>query len=255
MRNSTFSLWTVLLLAVPFVAVGLWFLSAPIFLMNGPGGRDEAFLETDELPSALVYLPPPPDWESEDFKHDLARHERGKVLRAGPLGEKAAIYADYTLDNLCSVFSAPFGREISATATPELYALLDGTTRTVANAGRPAKREYMRERPYARLGEHTVAPQFEEVLRTNGSYPSGHASGGWIAALVLAEVNPAAAEALIVRGLEIGDSRVISGFHWQSDVDAARIVAAATLARLHADPDFLERMRRAKKEFARGSAR
>jgi membrane-associated phospholipid phosphatase len=33
-----------------------------------------------------------------------------------------------------------------------------------------------------------------------------------------------------------GESRVICGYHWQSDVDAARIVGSAVVATLHTNP-------------------
>ena len=48
-----------------------------------------------------------------------------------------------------------------------------------------------------------------------------------------------------------GQSRVICGYHWQSDVDAARLISAAVVARLHAEPAFQEQLAKAKKEFAK----
>ena len=46
-----------------------------------------------------------------------------------------------------------------------------------------------------------------------------------------------------------GESRVIVGAHWQSDIDAARLAASAAYARLHTSERFLEQMRRARQEF------
>ena len=46
-----------------------------------------------------------------------------------------------------------------------------------------------------------------------------------------------------------GQSRVIAGYHWQSDVDASRMLAAACYARLHACEAFVEDMAAARKEF------
>jgi acid phosphatase (class A) len=46
-----------------------------------------------------------------------------------------------------------------------------------------------------------------------------------------------------------GESRVIVGAHWQSDVDAGRLAAAAAYARMHTSERFLEQMRRARQEF------
>lgn len=49
-------------------------------------------------------------------------------------------------------------------------------------------------------------------------------------------------------------SRVICGYHWQSDIDAARIIAAAVVARLHGKAVFTQQMEKAKAEFKRLSA-
>ena len=46
-----------------------------------------------------------------------------------------------------------------------------------------------------------------------------------------------------------GESRVSVGAHWQSDVDAGRLAAAALFARMHTSERFLKQMRRAQKEF------
>lgn len=48
---------------------------------------------------------------------------------------------------------------------------------------------------------------------------------------------------------EKAKSRVIVGFHFQSDVDAARIITPTMIARLHADEEFAKQLQKAKKEF------
>ena len=72
---------------------------------------------------------------------------------------------------------------------------------------------------------------------------------GWSAALLLTELAPECADKILAVGYRYGESRVIAGFHWQSDVDAGRLVASAAVARLHADKTFLRLMEEAKKEF------
>ena len=89
----------------------------------------------------------------------------------------------------------------------------------------------------------------EEDLRHNGSYPSGHTILGWSAALLLTEMAPDMADTVLARGYMYGQSRVIAGFHWQSDVDAGRLCASAAVARLHADKRFMKLMKKAKKEY------
>ena len=53
----------------------------------------------------------------------------------------------------------------------------------------------------------TCYPEDEALLRSDGSYPSGHSALGWGWALVLAELNPDRADALFQRGRDFGQSR------------------------------------------------
>ena len=56
-----------------------------------------------------------------------------------------------------------------------------------------------------------MIPSAEKGHLNNGSYPSGHTVCGWGMALLLAEINPAAQDALLKYGYEWGQSRVIAG--------------------------------------------
>ena len=115
---------------------------------------------------------------------------------------------------------------------------------------RSAKQKYHRVRPYVLYNTGTCYPKDEERLRNNGSYPSGHSARGWAMALILAEINPAKKEAILKRGFDMGQSRVICGYHWQSDVNAGRLAGSAAVAMLHCNPAFVEQLNKAKKEFA-----
>lgn len=100
-------------------------------------------------------------------------------------------------------------------------------------------------------GVATCNTKEQDTLSKNGSYPSGHTSIGWATALVLAEINPQRQNEILKRGFELGESRVICGYHWQSDVDAARIVGSAVVATLHTNPAFQQQLQKAKDEFAK----
>ena len=71
------------------------------------------------------------------------------------------------------------------------------------------------------------------------------------AALILAEINPAAAASIYTRAWECGVSRVISGAHWQSDVDVTRLAASIGYSRLQTSPAFRAQMALAREEFSR----
>jgi acid phosphatase (class A) len=213
------------------------------------------YLAAEEAPSSLDILPPPPAYDSVAFLLDRAMYDWGKAQRDTPRGEQAYEDADVSSENIPALFSEAFGHPLDAENAPEIYELLIGMKEDAgdyATAG--AKQHYNRVRPFAFFGEPTCRPDDEAALSTNGSYPSGHTTIGFALALVLAEINPDRQTEILQRGLAIGESRVICGYHWQSDIDAARIVAAATVATLHGDPEFIAQLAEAKAEFEGWSA-
>lgn len=202
-------------------------------------------------PQSLEFLPPPPAESSPDFERDKALYHIGHAAKGTDRWELAAFDADIK-GNAGAWFKEAFGMVITPEGTPATYELLRTLGKHLHDAGASAKAHYMRKRPYMYFDAagSTCAPQDEERLRTNGSYPSGHTSLGWGMALVLAELSPERQSALLRRGHEIGQSRVICGFHWQSDVDAGRLVASATVAQLHNDAAFTAMLAKAKDEIA-----
>lgn len=112
-----------------------------------------------------------------------------------------------------------------------------------------AKNEYKRLRPFLVNKEPTCTPSDEAELAKQGSYPSGHSAAGCAWALVLAEVAPENADAILARGRAFGQSRFVRNVHWQADVNEVRVMGAATVARLHADPAFRADLEAARKEL------
>ena len=95
---------------------------------------------------------------------------------------------------------------------------------------------------------HVDLDQFH--LKDTGSYPSTHALMGLAVALVLSEVLPERADALMARGLEFGESRLICGFHYHSDLEGGRLVAATLYARLQANPAYRQDIVTLRQELA-----
>ena len=214
------------------------------------------YLTAEEVPNAVYWLPAPPAPGSTQFEYDLSQYEWGKQQRLDSARARKAINeAVYEVDDMIAQFCGAFGMEISAEKTPAIHKVVKRAVETIRLSATKPKATYMRTRPYAYFNEPTLVPEEEEELRTNGSYPSGHTVRGWGMAMLLCEINPAAQDELYKLGYEWGQSRVIAGYHWQSDVDASRMLAAATYARLHTNPDFLRDMRQAKRELRRLSKR
>lgn len=171
-------------------------------------------------------------------------------MRNTPRGDQAVTDARVEGNGVPEAFSEAFGVEITEDGTPEILKLIVGMREDAGDLGtREAKNYYNRQRPFSFYEEDTCNPEQQEELSTNGSYPSGHTSIGWATALVLAEINPERQNEILKRGYDMGESRVICGYHFQSDVDAGRITGAVTVARLHADPQFQAQLEKAKKEF------
>lgn len=212
---------------------------------------DVYFLWMGDAPNSLELLPGPPSAESVQFMYDKARYDWGKSMRNTERGEQAFKDARVEGQNLPDAFSEAFGILISPETTPEIYRLIVGMREDAGDlATREAKQYYNRTRPYSFFGEDTCNPEQQAELSTNGSYPSGHSSLGWATALVLTELNPDRQDEILERGFQMGESRVICGYHFQSDVDAGRITGSGVVARLHADPNFNKQLEKAKKEFA-----
>ena len=175
-----------------------------------------------------------------------------KGLGAGgkpEIGEQAAEDAKLDIDHVLANFSPCMGAVLSRTTTPTIAHMLAGLVNLEATT--TAKDYYMRVRPFVLFNEPSLTPEDEPYLRGNGSYPSGHACFGWAVALILAEINPDRQNEIFKYGYEFGQSRVICGVHFQSDVDAGRLMGAATVARLHADKEFMKTLEKAKKEFSK----
>lgn len=118
-----------------------------------------------------------------------------------------------------------------------------------------AKNHYKRVRPFVVNKQTSCTPDWEKELIKDGSYPSGHTSIGWTWALILAEIDPDRADTILSRGYAFGQSRVVCGVHWQSDVTAGRVIASAVVAKLHSDPVFRAQLDAAKKELAAARAK
>ncbi len=118
-----------------------------------------------------------------------------------------------------------------------------------------AKDKYQHARPFMLDDQPICTPDKERSLRAQGFYPSGDASIGWAWALVLVEASPDESEAILARGLAFGESRLVCNVHWLSDVIEGRLIGAATVARLHAEPEFLADLAAARAELVAVRAR
>ena len=114
---------------------------------------------------------------------------------------------------------------IDPASDPSLGPLRDFMDQVESDVGiyvRAAKLRFARSRPY--VIESRLKPCTGD-LADHQSYPSGHSSYGYVAALVLADMVPERRQALLARADEFAHQRMVCGVHFASDVAAGRVAA------------------------------
>lgn len=208
------------------------------------------YKELSQLPNLLQIMPAPPSFESAEFANDVVRYGWGKQQRLDPerldMAVDDAEWFDHTKVYLR--WKDAFGLEITPTETPEIWKLLEASLATTDPMNHETKDFYLRQRPFERFGDDMPTDE-EEKVRGRGSYLSGHCMCGWVISLVLAQVAPERANQLFIRGLEYGDSRVIVGAHWQSDIDASYTAGSIGFCALQGCEEFVAQMKKAQQEY------
>jgi len=222
--------------------------SSPSFV---PPEIDGYLTAADLDGAALIGPPPAPD--SPRGRADAQRFEETRSLEGTARWAKAAADADLWGGKALKGYACAAGLDISPQTTPVTAHILERAEQDVRTIGTPAKDHYARLRPLIGNDKPVCVPR-APWMETNASYPSGHSMTGWAWALILVELAPDKAGPLLEAGKEMGESRVICGMHYPSDVEAGRDLAAAMVARMRANPEFRADMEKARREVARLSA-
>ena len=211
-------------------------------------GLLQGYLSREEIPNSLTLIPPPPEEGSVTFALDQEYAKKAVESKDTARFVQATTDAELYFPAAVKSFESTVGIEISETKTPKLYVLMRRVLTDVALATSAAKNHYKRPRPFMVNNTPICTPEVEALLRKDGSYPSGHTAIGWAWALVFCEIFPTKTDAILQRGYAFGESRVICNVHWHSDVEMGRIVGAAAVAKLHANPAFQSDLAAAKEE-------
>ncbi len=235
------------------IAGALLFCCAASVQAAGDENEGQVYFTKAELPNIVNILPALPEFESVRFAADQSQYLWGKLMRQDEARcAQAKRDAVYGIQTIINEFGGIFGVEISKEGTPAIYSILQDVCASCHDIYTDAKSHYNRMRPYTYYHEGTIVPEKEEKHRYEGSYPSGHTVLGWTAALLLADINqsPQAMEGLLTRGYEFGQSRVIAGYHWQSDVDAGRMAGSVLYQMIRNHERFISQLAKARTEFA-----
>ena len=180
---------------------------------------------------------------------DEAARKAALVMKGTPRYALAVADSDRGQDSTAHAFQCALGSEISREQTPHLYGLLAKVRLDARAATYRAKNHYKRARPYVVYNAQSCAPG-ERLVQNDGSYPSARGAVGWAYGLVLAQVDPSRRDALLKRGREFAQSRVICDAEWQSDVDGGRLIATEAVKRMLESDAFRADLAAARKELA-----
>lgn len=209
---------------------------------------DTVYVFKDNQP---FFLQAPPDTASLEYIDDAIQWVWGKSQRNTPRGTKASVESRWTQDATRMIMAQALGLDtISYEKTPALARLLHKIHNTGDQCTSKTKSHYGRTRPFVQMGEDTWGLWDDDFLRTNGSFPSGHTAFAWATGLVFAEMWPERQDTILRRAFEFGVNRIITGAHYQSDVTAGYMCAAASVARAHTNPELEKDILAARQEYA-----
>lgn len=206
------------------------------------------YLPLDQAPHASFFLPPFPakdSWQDlNDKKQLLQIHDSSTPTRI----ERAAKDAELGRPDSPKVFECALGKKFDAQRAPVLATLLARIVMDVETVQKSLKVDgQTRIRPYVDLKFQPCVDG--KLLAKTSSYPSGHAAIGWAWALILSELQPNLADVLLHRGYDYGESRLVCGFHYPTDIAAGRLVGSVVFSALQTVSLYKNEIKRAKKEI------
>lgn len=103
------------------------------------------------------------------------------------------------------------------------------------------------------FGEGITTPEEHENACKDAlyasSYPSGHSSGIWSVAMTLIELLPQKADLIMRAANDFALSRVVSRYHWNSDVIQGKVIGSVINPVSHATADYSILLEEARKEL------
>ena len=219
-----------------------------------PGGmprpRTQGYFGAEHVPDHTRFLPPPPAADSPEGIADVAVFRATRALEGTPRWGLATSDDRIGSRKILGDFGCAMDVDLGAVETPAMTRLAARANSDLIVMIGAAKDHYQRPRPFV-THEGPTCIETEPAFAASGSYPSGHSGAAWLYALLLAELDPDHAAAIVARGRAIGESRVVCGVHYPSDVEGGRLTTTALLAALHGKPEFEADMLAARAELAK----
>lgn len=223
--------------------------SAPARAAQTAQAQPQGFLAREALPDVAALLSRPPEPGDEAWVDEGRSFKALRALKDTPRWRRAQYDDAYAPDIVLAGFACAIGADLSKARTPRTAELVERASWDMVQAADGVKDRFKRQRPFVATDE-PICIERTERLEKSYSYPSTHAGTGWIYGLLLAGLAPDRAAQIMAHGRAFGDSRLICGVHWKSDVAAGREAATATYVVEQTNAEFLKIAAAARAEVA-----
>ncbi|WP_264050156.1 acid phosphatase [Methylobacterium flocculans] len=208
------------------------------------------YLTDAQAPDTVAILAAPPRGHSASEAADKAAFNATRSLKGSPRWALATTDVADGASAILDDFACVIGQRIDQSRAPALMTLLERTRLDIARATRAPKLHYRRLRPFVG-NEAEICVIRTSELSNAFSFPSSHATQAWTYASIMATLMPEKATQFFVRARSYGESRVVCGLHWLSDIEAGRTTASAVYATLQGDPGFRSDLEKARTELGK----
>jgi acid phosphatase (class A) len=225
------------------ITFGLLLATPMAFAGDNDKTMAELLIDKTYLVPASI-LPPAPEFESVKSKSELIDI---KTLVSRVTKEERELAAKDALTKNVSFFADTVpGFEIEN--LPQTKALFNQVRLTEDYEAKVFKNHFMRKRPYItdQSIKTCVAP---EQGGEYASYPSGHATMGFSMGIILANLIPEKAAAIMSRANLYAENRLVCGVHHRSDIIAGQVLGSLVAVQLLQNSDFQKMLQASKVEL------
>ena len=212
-----------------------------VFATSGAQAAESTPLPAERTQDTLL-LASPPVAASSTTARELAELHQIEAARTQEQVRRAR--AD-DKDESMFLYRDVIGPAFTAQALPltAVLSALVGDTESANTA--PLKRAFARVRPYN--ADTSLRPVCKTKIKDD-SYPSGHATAGYLQALTLIELMPEKRDAILLRAQQYANNRLVCGVHYRSDIEAGKVLAHAVHATLQQQPQYQSALAAARRE-------
>ncbi len=221
-------------------------LVAASLLGQAPAGKvkQPVFL-APEMTDVSSILTPPPALESRRMAKDLA--ELFVIQRTRTPQEIQHAKDDDAHEDIFA-FHTVLGDKFNPESLPATEAFWKDLSNDLGIVVTAAKRHFQQPRPYDVDGN--IKPVCKGTPGgPRNSYPSGHATTGYLSAMILSMIVPEKQQELIARADDYGHSRMVCGVHYAADLRASKDAAEMIIGGMMGNPRFQKELAAAKAEI------